>query len=71
MFPKKKIWSKKLIFSIINDLELVNDSVRQNQVIEKEIDNQISKAVRSEVMTAKNCMYDTVLTAIYNHNSKS
>ena len=40
--------------------------MRQKQVIENEIDNQISKVVRSEVMTVKNCIHDTLLTAINN-----
>ena len=47
-----------------NDLEKVNDSVRQKQVTENEIDKQFSMAVRRAVMTVKNRMRVTILKAI-------
>ena len=49
-----------------NDLERVDNSMRQNQVREKKIDYQISRAVSSAVMTVKTCMHDAISTAIDN-----
>ena len=46
--------------------ERVDDSARQNQVIENNIKDQITRAVSSAVMTVENCMHDAILTAIDN-----
>ena len=47
-----------------NDLGSVDDSVRQNQLMENKIDNQISRTVSSAVMIVEKCMHDAILTAI-------
>ena len=57
---------KKQINGQPNDFERFDNSSRQNQVIENNIDNQITKAVSSAVMTVKNRMRDAILTAIDN-----
>ena len=49
-----------------NDFERVDNSAHQNQVIENNIDDQITRAVSSVVMTVENCMHDAILTAIDN-----
>ena len=49
-----------------NDFEIVDNSARQNQVIESNIDDQITRAVSSAVMTVENRMHDAILTAIGN-----
>ena len=49
-----------------NDFERIDNSVRQNQVIENKIDDQITRAVCSPAMTVKNCMHDAILTAVDN-----
>ena len=49
-----------------NDFEIVDDSARQNQVIENKIDNQITRAVSNAVMTVENRMHYAILTAIDN-----
>ena len=49
-----------------NDFKRVDKSARQNQVIENNIDDEITRAVSSAVMTVENCMHDAILTAIYN-----
>ena len=41
-------------------------SARQNQVMENNIDDQITRAVSSAVMTVENHMHDAILTAINN-----
>ena len=47
-----------------NGFERTNKSDRQNQVLENNTDNQITRAVGSAVMTVKNRMHDAILTAI-------
>ena len=47
-----------------NDLETVDDSTRQNQVIEGNIDDQITRTVSSAVMTVENRIPDAIMTAI-------
>ena len=49
-----------------DDFERVEKSVRRNQVIENNIDEQIRRAVNNGVMTVKNHMHDAILTAIDN-----
>ena len=49
-----------------NDFERVENSARPNQVIESNIDDQITRAVSSAVMTVENRMHDAILTAIGN-----
>ena len=48
------------------DLERADDSVRQRQVIERKLDDQITRAVGCAHMIVKNCMHDAILTAIDN-----
>ena len=48
------------------DFEKFGKSARQNKVIEKNIDNQVSRAVSSAVMTVENRMHDAILTTIDN-----
>ena len=45
-----------------NTLERTNDSARQNQVLENKIDDQISRAVSTAIMTVANRMHDAILT---------
>ena len=47
-----------------NDSERVDNSVCQNQVLENEVDNKITKAVSSAVMTVQNRLHDAILAAI-------
>ena len=47
-------------------IQRVNNSARQNQVIENKIDDQVSRAVSSAVMTVENRMHDAILAAIDN-----
>ena len=49
-----------------NDFERINKSARRNQVKENNIDDQITRAVSSAVMTVENRMHDVFLTAIDN-----
>ena len=49
-----------------NDFESVENSVRQNQVLEKKIDNQSTRVVSSAIMTVENRMHIAILTAIDN-----
>ena len=49
-----------------NDFERFDNSARQNQIIENDIDDQITRAVSSAVMTVENRMHDAILTAIDN-----
>ena len=49
-----------------NDFGRLDDSERQNQVIENHIDDQITGAVDSAVMTVENRTHDAILTAIDN-----
>ena len=49
-----------------NDLERLDSSMCQSQVIEKTIDDQITRVVSSAVMTVENCMHDAILKAIHN-----
>ena len=49
-----------------NDFGRLDDSERQNQVIENHIDNQITRAVSSAVMTVGNRTHDAILTAVDN-----
>ena len=49
-----------------NDFERVGNSVRQTQVMENKIDDQITRAVSSAVMTAENSMHDAILSVIDN-----
>ena len=44
--------------------EKFDNSVRQNQVIEKKVDDQITGALSGAVMTVENRMQDAILTAI-------
>ena len=48
------------------DFERIYKSVRQNQVIGNEIDDQIMRAVSSAVTTVEKRMHDAILTAINN-----
>ena len=50
----------------LNDFERFGESARQNQVIENNIEDKITRAVSSAVMTVENCMHDAILTAIDN-----
>ena len=47
-------------------LEIVDKVARQNQVIEKNIDDQITRAVSTAVLTVENYMPDAILTAVVN-----
>ena len=49
-----------------NGFEKVDKSAHQNQVIENNFDDQITKAVSSVVMTVKKSRHDATLTAIDN-----
>ena len=49
-----------------NDLEGVDSSARQIQVIESNIDDEITRAFSSAVMTGENRMHEAILTAIEN-----
>ena len=49
-----------------SDFGRIDKSARQNQVIEEYIDNQITRAVNSTVMTVESCLHDLTLTAIDN-----
>ena len=49
-----------------DDFGRLDNSERQNQVIENHIDDQITRAVSSAVMTVKNRTHDAILTAIDN-----
>ena len=49
-----------------NDFERVENSARQNQVIENNFDNQIRTVISGAVMTVENCMHNKILTAIDN-----
>ena len=49
-----------------NDLESVNDSARQNQVIGIKITDRNLRVVSSAVITVENRMHDAILTAIKN-----
>ena len=49
-----------------NDFGRLDNSERQNQVIENHIDDQITRAVSSDVMTVENRKHDAILTAIDN-----
>ena len=46
-----------------NDFERADSSMRQNQVIGNRMDNHITRADSSALMTVKNCMHDAILTA--------
>ena len=47
-----------------NDFRRLDNSERQNQVIDNHIDDQITRAVSSAVMIVENCTQDAILTAI-------
>ena len=47
-----------------NGFERANKNDHQNQVLENNTDNQITRVVGSAVMTVKNRMHDAILTAI-------
>ena len=49
-----------------NDFGSVDSSARQNQVIENNIDDQITRAVKGAVMIVENRMHGAILTAIDN-----
>ena len=49
-----------------NDFGRLDNSERQNQVIENHIDDQITRAVSSAVMTVENRTHEAILTAIDN-----
>ena len=49
-----------------NDFERVDNNARQNQVIENNIDYQITRAISSAVTTVDNRMHDAILTTIDN-----
>ena len=49
-----------------NDFGRLENSERQNQVIENHIDGEITRAVSSAVMTVENRTHDAILTAIDN-----
>ena len=48
------------------DFERLDKRARQNQVIKKKIDYQITRAVSSAVMIVENCMHDGNLTTTDN-----
>ena len=50
----------------LNDFGRLGNSERQNQGIENHIDDQITRAVDSAVMTFENRRHDAILTAIDN-----
>ena len=49
-----------------NSFGRLDNGERQNQVIKNHIDNQITRAVCSAVMTVENCTHDAIVTAIDN-----
>ena len=49
-----------------NDFGRLDNSERQNQVIENHIGDKITRAVSSAVMTVENRTHDAILTAIDN-----
>ena len=49
-----------------NDFEKIDNSVRQNQVIENRSDNQITRVVSSAVTTVEKCIHHAILTALDN-----
>ena len=64
MSRKMKIWTNRPTVSL--SILRIENSARQNQVIQNKIDYQITRAVSSAVMTVENHMHDAILTAIDN-----
>ena len=48
-----------------NDFERVDNSPRQNEVIQNNVEDQIERTVSSAVMTVENRMHDAIMTDIH------